>query len=381
MTDPATHPNPDLVACNGQKPAFHKPENRRKGFQSIHLIQRYALTFRSDHVLTLARNIDTRIGLRDDVRRFVQTNEFSAMAVVRNQTLIYEAYAPDFGAQDIHTAMSITKLTANLIIGELVAAGKVDLNKTVGEYLPKIGSGYAKASVQQVLHMDVDNDYTEDYEDPQCSCFDNEAAWGLRLPVDGQPEQSAKEYLCTITGSRETLENRTDLALYKSANTDVLGWIAEEVSGRSVRAWILDIVEATGIENVMTVATDREGFPMLGGGISMTARDMARFGQLFCRYGRGVGGRRCGDPRFIANTMVETGRQVKPLLQDVYYSNQTFTNGEWIGHAGYGGQFLLANMKTGVSVSFFSVLETEHATCPQYQAELIRMMEQVSRIV
>ncbi len=89
MTHLLTHPNPDLVARDGEKPAFHKPENRRNGFQNIHLIQRYSLSFRSDHVLSLTRDIDPRIGQRDDVRRLIQTNEFSAMAVIKDQTLNY----------------------------------------------------------------------------------------------------------------------------------------------------------------------------------------------------------------------------------------------------------------------------------------------------
>lgn len=380
MTKLLTHPSPDLVARDGDKPWFHKPENRRYGFQNIHLMQRYSLSFRSDHVLSLSRDIDPMIGQRDDVRRLTRAREFSAMAVIKDQTLRFECYAPDFGPSELHTIQSVSKLTANLIIGELIAAGKIDLSRTVDTYLPRIGSGYAKATVQQVLHMDVDNDYSEDYEDPACSAFENEIAWGWRLPADGQDEPTAKTYLAGITGSPETLENRTDLALYKSANTDVLGWIAEEVSGRPMRSWILDIVEATGIEDILTMTTDREGYPLLGGGISMTARDMARFGQLFCRQGRGVNGRSCGDRDFIARTLLKTGQQAKPLLPDVFYSNQSFTNGEWIGHAGYGGQFLLANMTTGVSVAFFSVLETEHATCPEYQAEMIRMMENVAQV-
>ena len=60
------------------------------------------------------------------------------------------------------------------------------------------------------------------------------------------------------------------------------------------------------------------------------------------------------------------------------YSNQSFTNGTWIGHGGYGGQFLLVNPDTGISVSFFSVLLNKSAMDYGYLGEMVGMMESVA---
>ena len=51
------------------------------------------------------------------------------------------------------------------IFGRLLAAGLVDLSHTVGRYIPDIGSGYASATLQQVLDMDVTNNFVEGYSD------------------------------------------------------------------------------------------------------------------------------------------------------------------------------------------------------------------------
>ncbi len=69
---------------------------------------------------------------------------------------------------------------------------------------------------------------------------------------------------------------------YKDANTDVLGWIAERVSGRPLRAFLADIADAAGLEGALHVTTDREGVPSLHGGASLTARDLARYFTLSC---------------------------------------------------------------------------------------------------
>ena len=56
------------------------------------------------------------------------------------------------------------------------------------------------------------------------------------------------------------------------------------------------------------------------------------------------------------------------------------TDGQCVGHGGYGGQYMLANPDTGVVVVFFSVLENADAFDPAYSAEVIRMAEEITRL-
>ena len=64
----------------------------------------------------------------------------------------------------------------NLFIGELVEK-IIDLNKTVADYLPNINSGYASAKIQDVLDMNIQNSYSEDYTDPYTSSFTRTSLW------------------------------------------------------------------------------------------------------------------------------------------------------------------------------------------------------------
>ena len=367
MSDLQTFPNLDLVTRDDNKARWNLPDTRRHGFQNLHRLARYGLNFRSDHVLALTHDADRRIGEDPDVQALTSTDHFCAMVVIKDQALLYEKYAPDFSANHPHTIMSISKMTLNLILGELVAAGKVNMDAKISEYLPGIGSGYSDATVQQVANMDIENSYQEDYSDPHTGSYAQELAIGWRLPEEGQQEPSMQEFLATITApTNGSLENITGHALYKSANTDVLAWLCEEVSGKPLRQWILEIVEATGIEGNWYMHTDRQGFPVVDGGVCLNARDLARFGQLFVRRGTGVKGRNVGNADFIEQSLKHPGPSLPPPKDICRYSNQTMTNDVWIGHGGYGGQFLLANLETSVSVSFFSVLENKDAIDPFY---------------
>ena len=294
-------PNPDLTVGADHKPRWNSADGRRHGFHNLHRIARYVQSFRAADVLSLHRDTDVALAARPDVAQLTALPFFSAMVVLRGDRVLFERYAPDFGPDQPHSIMSLSKTTMMLIIGRLVAEGRIDLAAPVDRYLPWVGPGYATASVQDVLNMNVDNDYVEDYADPLCTAFLHEAATGLRLPGPGQAEKTSKQFLATVglAPGRSDTVNATGLCMYRSANTDILAAIAEAVGG-PLSALLADIADAAGLEGSLHVATDRSGFPCLNGGLCLTARDLARYGLLLARGGIGVAGQRW-DRRLSCN--------------------------------------------------------------------------------
>jgi len=369
--------NYSLETVDNQKPFWNSPEHRRWGFHNLYRNARFSMSLRSDCVLELEQHIDQRIGDMDDVRRLTESKIFSAMVVVRGQYILHEAYASDFGPDCLHSIQSISKTLLNLIMGSLVAEGKVDLSCSVEDYVPDIGSGYAGASIQQVLDMDVVNSYSEDYRDPFASSYMHEVSTGWRLPTANEIDETQIEFLRKITSDDTT--NRTGEAQYKSANTDVLGVVAEAASGRPLRAFLIDIAEAAGLEHALHINTDREGMPWMSSGGSMTARDLARYGLLYTRRGQGVNGRQVGNDQFIETSLGQGLPMSKPR-ERLNYSNQTNSNGRWLGHGGYGGQYMLADLESGVVGVFFSVLESEDAYDPEYSMEITNMLQRIGEL-
>jgi CubicO group peptidase (beta-lactamase class C family) len=344
----------------------------------MHAVFRYSLGIRAPEVLRLSKAVDRRIGDLESVRRLTGTPHFSGMVAARDGAILFERYAPDFGPRQPHSVQSITKTTMNLAVGRLVEAGRLDLGRDVGHYLPDIGSGYAGATVQAVLDMDVVNDYSEDYSDPFASVFLQEAAMGWRLPGPDTGELPNREFVRGIRSADVT--NRSGLVQYKSANTDVIGEIVERVGGRPLRDVLIEIVEAAGLEGTFHIGTDRVGTPIVNGGACLTARDLARYALLFVRGGEGAGGQRVGSRAFIETTRTRKGVPYAAPRGWQRYSNHTATDGQCVGHGGYGGQYMLANPDTGVAVVFFSVLENADAYDAAYSAEVIRMAEEIARL-
>lgn len=371
-------PNPDLQVGADHKPRWNSADGRRHGFHNLHRIARYVQSFRAGAVLALHRDTDVALAARPDVAQLTGLPFFSAMVVLRGDRVLFERYAPDFGPDQPHSIMSLSKTTMMLIIGRLVTEGRIDLAAPVDRYLPWVGPGYAKASVQDVLNMNVDNDYVEDYGDPLCTAFLHEAATGLRLPGPGEAERTSKQFLATVglaPGRFDTV-NATGLCMYRSANTDILAAIAEAVGG-PLAARLADIADAAGLEGSLHVATDRSGFPCLNGGLCLTARDLARYGLLLERGGIGLAGQKVGSPAFLQATLA--GGVAMPAPRGhLRYSNQTNTDGRWIGHGGYGGQYLVADPVTDTAAVFLSVLDNADGYLSSYYPPIISLLAEAA---
>ena len=372
--------NPSLSIQKDNKPSWYLPENRRDGYRNLHKINRYGFLLRSDLVFELDKNYNSEIENISSVKKMINHKYFCSLLVGKDQDILYEKYSSDFSPSQPQTIMSITKMFINLFIGELLEKNLINLSNKISHYLPKIGSGYASATVQDVLDMNIENSYSEDYNDPYTSSYLHESVNGWRLPNELSDLKSQEEFLNNIKSNEgEDLKNKSDFSHYKSANTDVIGLLVEKVSGKPLRNWLLEVVEAAGFEDALYMGTDRFGMPWISGGGCLISRDFLRFGLLFSRKGNGVGNRKVGSPMFIDQTLENNGTKYMKLSKDkfVHYSNSTMRHGDWIGHSGLAGQFLAINLKTKVVASYFSVIDTSSGTDEDYKRDMINMMDEI----
>ena len=148
---------------------------------------------------------------------------------------------------------------------------------------------------------------------------------------------------------------------------------------KKLKDWVLDVVEAAGFEDALYMGTDRFGMPWISGGACLISRDFLRYGLLFSRKGFGVGNRKVGSSEFFNQTLRNKGTKYMELSKNkfLYYSNSTMKLNDWIGHSGLGGQFLAINLKTGITASYFSVIDTPSGTDENYKKAMINMMDEI----
>jgi CubicO group peptidase (beta-lactamase class C family) len=368
-------PNPDLAVGADNKQRWNQPAHRRHGFHNAHRLFRRSLMVRSREVLALDRAELDLCAAVPGLSSLLAHPAFSAFCCLRGNRIVMEAAAEDFSVLSPHSIQSVTKLHIHLIIGRLVEQGLVSLDARVGDYLTGIGSGYAEATLQSLLDMSVDNDFTEDYADPLSDCYAEEIALGWRLPEAGMPEITLADFAASITGYRA--ETPIDEVLYKSANTDVLTLIAAAVSPVPLAQHIEEIADAAGYEGAFHISLSKDLHPAFSGGGCLSARDLARFGLLLAHGGKDLHGKAMANAPFIEHSLVRDAPPLSPPRNWLKYSNHIMTDGRVIGHAGYGGQFLLADTVTGTSCAFLSVLENDAGYDDDYMAEVAKTLRTI----
>lgn len=327
------------------------PGHRRSGLRRLHRLNRYGLVLRSPSARPLTENTDPGIGTLPEIAQCLNDPAFVGMIALKADVIRFEAYAQDFDRRQVHAIQSISKMLVNLLAARCIDGGLLDLKRRTSEYLPRIGGGYAEASVQQLLDMNVVNGYVENYADPGSDVGRLECVHGWRIGA-GALEQPLRDYLVSIDGDARASEHG-DIQ-YKTANTDIAAWICERVMRQTLRESLLELIEQAGMEHAVYVSTDRDGVPFLGGGLHMNLRDLARLGRLFCfdspdgAYRHGLLRQALSRPD--AGTRYGDGTRYRNFLE---------TDGRFVGHLGYGGQYLYVEPALNVVVGAFNATEDD----------------------
>lgn len=368
-------PNPDLAVGADNKQRWNRAAHRRHGFHHAHTLFRRALMLRASHHLVLGPVENRALADLREIATLTGRPEFSALVCACGDQIVLARHAADFTVAQPHSIQSVTKLFMHLIAGRLIGEGRLDAGQTVERYLPEIGSGYRGALVRDVLDMNVINDFVEDYANPHADSFAEEVALGWRLPPEGAAEITMRDFVSSIKGN--DLANHSGWINYCSANTDLLTLICDRLVPGRLPELIMDIVAASGMTGAMHISLSPEGLPAFSGGGCVSAVDLARLGLMLLRVAKGE---ETGpwNQGFTRQTKDRATKTLAPPRDFIRYANQMMTDGRWIGHAGYGGQFLMADTKTGLSCAYLSVLENESGYCEDYMAETIRCLQMLT---
>jgi CubicO group peptidase (beta-lactamase class C family) len=179
----------------------------------------------------------------------------------------------------------VSKSIVGCVAGVLAGRGLLDPGSLVTAYVPEVGgSGYAGARVRDLLDMRTGVLFRETYTALDAEVRVMERSMGWRPAQPGDPE-GAYPYLTTL--GREGPHGGA--FSYRSADSDMLGWVCERASGTRMADLISTLLwQPIGAEADAEITCDPLGCAVHDGGVSAVARDLARFGQMLVDDGRDV---------------------------------------------------------------------------------------------
>ncbi|MGH6879910.1 serine hydrolase domain-containing protein [Hypericibacter sp.] len=229
--------------------------------------------------LPLGRDDGSNITLLD----FLRASDTNGFIVLHRGRVVYERYFNGLEPEDAHLAMSVSKSVVGDLMGILVAEERIDPAAPIAHYIPDLkATGYEDATVQHVLDMQTGVRFVEDYYDLNSDAFTIDIACNWKPPRGPNDPISLYDMIRAIKPERAHGEYFT----YRSADTDLLGWLMETVTGTDLADLLSDrLWSKLGTEHDAYYSLDKVGTALADGGFCASLRDFARFGQMHLDQG------------------------------------------------------------------------------------------------
>ncbi len=205
-----------------------------------------------------------------------------------------------------HLVFSVSKSFLGLVAAIMMASQDVAIHDhdSVSQHVPDLAaSAYGDATLRQVMDMCANVKFSENYDFcmPPCTQPDGiyylcAADWITMCYSPCKPDCKPPEccspckldlykYPESLTEHEE--EGRHEKFGYKSPNADVIAWVISNASKKPLSQLLSEhIWSKIGAESDAYYLVDPAGKEAAFGGLNVTLRDLARFGQMVLQKGR-----------------------------------------------------------------------------------------------
>ena len=287
--------------------------------------------------------------------------------VLHKGEVIYEQYFNDQTPATQHLMFSVTKSFTGTMLLMLMEQGRVKGEALVAEYIPELeNTAFGDATVQHMLDMTNSIHYIEDYYNP-----DAHITGFLNSMMPGG--EGLYSNLQTLTEQHNEFAHG-DAFHYVTPDPEVLGWIIRRTTGDNLANALSEMIWAPlGAEHEGYYWLDFHGVEMAGGGLAITLRDAARFGQMILQDGA-YNGRQVISKEIAQR--IKTKRNADTFNR--YYNDPWFESvadsyhDQWWGYAGVDavaalgihGQFIYINSDADVVIA-------KHSSDPDAESERV----------
>lgn len=214
-------------------------------------------------------------GTDRDLKGFLDETDTVALLVLKDGALRLERYTLTGSPTTRWMSMSMAKSVTSAALGIAWGDGLFRVDQPITDFLPQLaGSAYDGVAIKHILQMSSGARWNEDYSDP-----DSDIMRFIRVFAHGG---SFGELAPKMVRQREP----GTYNLYNSMDTQVLGMLLKQVTGKPIRDYVQEkLWHPMGAESDAYWLIDTGGMEMAYGGLNATARDYAKFGELFRNSG------------------------------------------------------------------------------------------------
>jgi CubicO group peptidase (beta-lactamase class C family) len=259
------------------------------------------LNFKSSKIISLPVSFnfdDTEI----ETGKFLQRTDTSALLILRNGEIQFERYWLTGGENVQWMSMSVAKSFISALIGIAIRDGHIkSIEEVISDYVPELkNSPYNNVRIKDVLQMSSGASWDENYSDPESDIN----RWAKIFSLGG----SFDEFIQTLSNDFEPGTRNH----YNSMDTQALGMLVNRATGKSITDYMTEMLwHPMGATNKGYWLLDSEGMEMAFAGLNVTARDYAKFGELYRLDGE-LNGQQIVPKSWVKESITPDGPHLTP---------------------------------------------------------------------
>lgn len=246
-------------------------------------------------------------------RETVESLTPAAFLVAWGDTIIFEEYWNEHDQEELSNSFSMAKSIVSLLIGVAMDEGKIQsLDEPVANYLPEFDDEKKDITIRHILTMSSGLSWSESYVSPFCDVAE------LYFDTDDRD----------LALNRRTIEEPPGQTFkYKSGDTQVLMYILQEATGKSVSEYAAEkLWKPMGAESeaMWSLASDENSAEKAFCCFYATSRDFLRLGKLVNNRGNWNG------KQLVNAAYVDEFASLAPLKKGNGKPNQVYGFQYWI---------------------------------------------------
>ena len=263
---------------------------------------------------------------------------------------------------DRHWVASITKTFVATSIAILEDRDLIDSSRPIDYYLEELkDTEWQGTSIRNLLDMATGMDTEDVFADgynmfeffKSFGAFDTHLKPGSNNPIN---------FLKSI----KRIESQGTNFTYSSINTELLSWLVERVTEEKISKFIeREIYSKTGAEFEAQVITTMNGDCLMAGGMSLTLRDLAKYGMKFLpsksnQENKFISDRYLNEIQSNLNKKLKTKSWFSEEMKfNSYQWDEVYLDGDFYKH-GNNGQGLYISTSKKVVIAFFGSKNKEN---------------------
>ncbi len=219
----------------------------------------------------------TIAGNDENLSTLLEELETTALVVIKDGKLINESYYKGTNAADRRISWSVAKSFMSGLYGQALESGQIEtLDDPADKYVPDLkGSAYEGVSLRNILNMSSGVKFDEDYMDKDSDINKMGRVLGLGKSMDK-----------FAAGLSEREFEQGSSWQYVSIDTHIAAMALRKATGKSLHQLFEETYgENLGFEISPYYLTDGYDVAFALGGLNLSTRDYAKFGQLFLQDG------------------------------------------------------------------------------------------------